>query len=293
MRWSTRKRIEFIESRLFWDGKISRKDLTDYFDVSVPQATKDLKMYAELAPENIKYDRSSKHYVVGDNFNQVMAKVDSNSYLSHLAASSGMDRDGIFFCGTMPPAYQLPILARTVSHAILKTVLLCMRENLSVEIDYQSMSSPDPTKRWISPHALGFDGVRWHVRSLCHQSKMYKDFILSRIINTRQTKKFGLGHSGDYLWHNNLKFRIAPHRDLSPSQKKSIEYEYSMADGEVAFEIKAAFHFYFKQRLGLGAENENIPGKKQQIVLVNRDEIEAKLSLLREIESSKIKDLPI
>ena len=68
MRWSTRKRLEFIESRLFWDGKISRKDLTDYFDVSVPQATKDLKMYSELAPENIHYDNRAKHYQAGTNF---------------------------------------------------------------------------------------------------------------------------------------------------------------------------------------------------------------------------------
>ena len=64
-----------------------------------------------------------------------------------------------------------------------------------------------------------------------------------------------------------------------------------MVNGEVAIEIKAAFHFYLKQRLGLYKENEAIAGKKQQIILINREEIETKLALLHEIEFSRIKGL--
>lgn len=292
MRWSTRKRIEFIESRLFWDGKVSRKDLTDFFDVSVPQATKDLKMYADIAPENIKYDRSAKCYVIGDNFKEAMGELNSDSYFSHLSAT-GINHDGIFFCGMTPPAYQLPFLARKISRSILKTILFCMREDLSVEIEYQSMSAPEPTKRWITPHALGFDGFRWHVRALCHRHKMYRDFVLSRIISVGNRKQFGFGHNNDYLWNNNLKFRIAPHPDLPPGQKKSISCEFNMTDGEVILEIKAAFHFYLKRRLRFNIENNKQEINDHHVVIVNNDEIEAKLSLLFELESSKVNELPI
>ena len=62
MRLSIRKRMEFIEARLFWEGAISRKDLTDCFRISNPQASKDLKQYSELAPENIYYDHHNPHY---------------------------------------------------------------------------------------------------------------------------------------------------------------------------------------------------------------------------------------
>lgn len=36
---------------------------------------------------------------------------------------------------------------------------------------YQSMNRdrPDPAWRRISPHAFGFDGLRWHVRAWCHE----------------------------------------------------------------------------------------------------------------------------
>jgi hypothetical protein len=292
MRWSIKKRLEFIESRLFWDGKISRKDLTDYFDISIPQATKDLKQYAELAPDNIKYDTSAKHYVIGDNFQYVLATTDSDTYFSQLVISN-LEKSGEFFCGKMPISYQLPFLTRSVAPSVLKELHKCMHGGYSIEIDYQSMNTPDPTRRMVSPHAFGFDGIRWHVRALCHKDKMYKDFVLSRITATGETKKFSHGHSNDYLWHNNIVFKIAPHNDLSPGQRQSIEREYNMVDGEVSIEIKAAFTFYLKERLGLHVEKEKIPGKKQQIILKNREEIDMRIKLLMEIESTRIGELSL
>jgi len=290
MRWSTRKRLEFIESRLFWDGKISRKDLTDFFDVSVPQATKDLKMYSELAPENIHYDNRAKHYEAGTNFKPEFSSLDSETYFSHLAVSNA-EKNDVFFCGTIPESYQMPLLARPVSPSILKNILECMHDGYSIEIEYQSMNSPDPTKRWISPHAISTDGLRWHVRALCHNDKKYKDFVFGRIISTGDKKKFPFSHENDFLWHNNITFRIAPHHDLSVNQRKIIECDYNMTDGEVSIQIKASSHFYLKHRLGLNKNNEDHPGKEQHIVLLNRDEVETKISLLEEIEKSKILEL--
>ena len=40
--WGVEKRFEFIEFRLFWEGKINRKDLIDQFAISVPQSSIDL-----------------------------------------------------------------------------------------------------------------------------------------------------------------------------------------------------------------------------------------------------------
>ena len=293
MRWSTKKRLEFIESRLFWDGKISRKDLTDYFDVSIPQATKDLKQYAELAPENIKYDASAKQYVTGDDFRRTLAALDSETYLSHLTISY-LEKTGDFFCGRLPESYMLPSMARSsVNNSILQVIHNCIQEGLSVLIEYQSMNGPDPTMRMISPHALGFDGARWHVRALCHNRKQYRDFNLNRIISTGERRKISIDHSNDYLWHTNISYKISPHSALSPSQRKVIENEYSMTNSEIIIEIKAAFHFYLIERLGLRIEKEKGSGKQQHIVLKNRKEIETKISLLNELESSRIKELPL
>ena len=68
LRWGVERRLEFIEFRLFWEGRLNRSDITDFFGVSVPQASKDLSLYQELAPGNMDYDKSEKRYVAGPGF---------------------------------------------------------------------------------------------------------------------------------------------------------------------------------------------------------------------------------
>ena len=112
MRWSARKRIEFIEARLYWEKKISRKDLADFFDISIPQATKDIKEYSELAPENIIYDASAKQYVATKDFVPKMLEPSSEGYLARLKSLKFRGDDQKFFNGTIPPFYVMPNLRR-------------------------------------------------------------------------------------------------------------------------------------------------------------------------------------
>lgn len=64
LKWGVERRLEFIEFRLFWEGGVNRSDIIDTFDVSVPQASKDLTLYQERAPHNALYDKSARRYVV-------------------------------------------------------------------------------------------------------------------------------------------------------------------------------------------------------------------------------------
>ena len=63
IKWGVKRRLEFIEFRLFWEGSINRADIIDFFHVSVPQASKDLNQYQSFASGNLKYDKSKKRYV--------------------------------------------------------------------------------------------------------------------------------------------------------------------------------------------------------------------------------------
>jgi len=42
LNWGVERRYEFIEFRLFWQGRITRGDLMDAFGVSTQQASLDL-----------------------------------------------------------------------------------------------------------------------------------------------------------------------------------------------------------------------------------------------------------
>ena len=64
-----------------------------------------------------------------------------------------------------------------------------------------------------------------------------------------------------------------------------------MVNGIAELEIKAAFHFYLKERLKLTRGHEKEPAKKQQIILTNEDEINTQIKLLKEIEKKGLESL--
>ena len=84
LKWGVERRLEFIEFRLFWEGGVNRSDIIGTFDVSVPQASKDLTHYQERAPHNTIYDKSAKRYVASPQFSPIFLKPDPDTYLSRL-----------------------------------------------------------------------------------------------------------------------------------------------------------------------------------------------------------------
>ena len=84
LRWGVERRLEFVDFRLCWDGRINRSDLTEQFGISTPQASADLARYQELAPTNVYYDPSLKCYLAAGTYRPVFEVEDSDRYLGQL-----------------------------------------------------------------------------------------------------------------------------------------------------------------------------------------------------------------
>ena len=84
LKWGVERRLEFIEFRLYWEGGVNRSDIIGAFDVSVPQASKDLTLYQERAPQNAVYDKSAKRYIASSEFQPCFLKPDAGQYLNQL-----------------------------------------------------------------------------------------------------------------------------------------------------------------------------------------------------------------
>jgi hypothetical protein len=61
-------RLQFIESLLAHYGHLNRSVLMDFFALSAPQATRDFRVYLELAPGNAVYDPAARVYLRGGGF---------------------------------------------------------------------------------------------------------------------------------------------------------------------------------------------------------------------------------
>jgi len=250
---------------------VNRGDITDVFGVSKNQASTDLNRYLSIAPENMAYDKSAKAYLRGSDFEPVFLKPNASKYLTQIrsVADGVLDRADSWI-GQLPSFDATPTPARGVNEVTLRTILAAIRRKEAVEVKYQSLSQPEPRWRWIAPHAIGFDGFRWHARAYCLTDEVFKDFLLSRILETRGSRSSDVTSEADTDWNSEITLEIGPHPDLSNTQKKVIALDYGMRGGNTKLKVRKALLYYALRRLGLDTDPAARTPQDQQIVLLSQ-----------------------
>ena len=275
--WSVERRYEFMEFRVYWQGNINRSDLMEAFGISVQQASKDFANYIEGRKSNLTYDKSLRTYLRGKNFKPRYFQPDAAEYFAQLqAVEQGLVPEAQSWISFFPGYAATPVPARGVDPQVLRDVLSAIRDKAALKITYQSMSRPEPTARWIEPHALAFDGFRWHARAFCQNDAVFKDFLLSRIVDVGERGHLKAAAEQDEAWNSEVVLEIGPHPELSDTQRRAIEMDYGMVEGKVEIVIRQALLFYALKRLGLDTDPKARKPSDQQIVLirkVNRGEL--------------------
>ena len=280
LKWGIKRRLEFIEFRLFWEGRVNRSDIIDQFDVSVPQASKDFSLYQELAPQNARYDKSEKRYVANTPFTPIFLSKDPDDYLSRLRLlADNVFEESKSWIAEMPDVDVGITPRRKMDTRVLRAVLDAIYSARSLKIFYQSMSpeNPDPIWREIEPHAFGHDGFRWHIRGYCQETAEFRDFLLPRILKVRAGSEATANRQEDALWHDKVPIKIAPHPDLAPSQQAVVEKDYGMKNGATTLIVRYAMLFYLLKRLNLLDDASKRPARTQHIVAVNPDHVQVAL----------------
>jgi hypothetical protein len=278
--WGQERRLEFIDFRLRWDGKLNRSDLMGHFGISVPQASADIASYLELAPKNLEYDRSERVYVATSAFTPFFPSSGAEHYLRDLLAkASGALSAETSYLGWLPPVAVAGMPTRTVSEHVLEAFIQAIRSGHSLGVLYQSMSRPEPAWRDISPHGVGHDGFRWHARAYCHTRQAFRDFVLARVLDVRPSDRPAVEPARDEAWTRTVQLVLVPSAGLSASKRKVVELDYAMVDGQAVLETREAMLYYALQRLGLSRDGELRP-EAQQISLKNKAEVHAVIERL-------------
>lgn len=66
------QRLRLIDFLLDHYGMVNRSAIMDYFGVSTPQASMDIREYLKLAPDNMTYDRTTRVYRRNVGFTRVI-----------------------------------------------------------------------------------------------------------------------------------------------------------------------------------------------------------------------------
>jgi len=274
-RWGPERRREFIDFRLQWEGRINRAELVDFFGISTQQASADLANYAELAPANLKYDKSAKVYRAASEFRPVFPISDARHYLGQLAdLQQGTSSPANSFIGWTPPCDVVHYPARPVQTETLLRMLGAVRYGEELQVTYQSMRRAAPASLWIAPHAFGSDGLRWHVRAWSREHCDFRDFVLSRIHAIKGSRKREIDPLSDALWESYVDVIVIPRTGLTDDQRKAIETDYGMKRGRLIINCRKALAWYALRQLHLD-RSEKTPLLEQPLELANRDELGA------------------
>ena len=281
IKFATRQRLQFIEIMAYYTGTISRSMLARAYGISDPAATKDLKLYNDLAPDNLEYNPSLFSFVPAAGFDEVFANLSPRAVLPMFAQNLlTIDNPS-----GKAPIYgicveELPLPARLPDKAVLAQIIRAMKTGRQLKVEYHSLTKRDEEdvkQRIIEPHALVNNGLRWHVRAYNHDSYDFRDFVLSRFSYAQQLG-FDAESSQDYDddWVENTTLKLQPHPGLSEKQRIALDYDFDMQDGSLEIEVRRALAGYVLQQLKVdtSADLSRNPSA-YQLIISNRDEIEA------------------
>jgi hypothetical protein len=278
VKWATRQRLQYIETMAFYTGVVTRSDVAKAFGISDAAATKDLKLYGDLAPNNLLYNHSVFGFVPSSAFSPGFADLAPAAVLPIIAANLAVaggpyGQDSIYGLTTAT----LPLPARLPGPQVLAQITRAIHGGKQLRVSYRSLSDRDSQQqRILEPHALVDTGLRWHVRAYNLDSYDFRDFVLSRITQAECLEapaESNVQYDDD--WVESLSLQLGPHADLDMQKRESLLLDYG-ANGEVIeLTVRRALIGYVLQRLSVDTtEDHSLNPNAYQLMLLNRDEIE-------------------
>ncbi len=276
--WTQNRRFEFIEWKLFWEGALNRSDLEETFEISTPQASVDLRRYRELAGSNIEYDATNRSFRPTPDIKPSFLKASADRLLLQLRAflTGALPRREVWF-RDLPALGITPDIVRHVDADCLRMVLEAIRKRHCVEVRYQSLTNS--RVRQIAPHALAFDGYRWHVRAWACDRGDFRDFVLTRIDQIRPGLPADFDPAEDVEWSNTIKLDLRPHPGLTEEQSLAIQRDYALDGGRREIEVRLSMAFYFIKRMNL--DLTDLPPARAQISLHNLAEVQEAINIAK------------
>lgn len=273
VKWSQERRLQFIDFRLQWERRINRRDLREFFKISVPQASNDISTYSKLAPHNLTYDTSTRTYLATPDFSPAFDTTGPRQYLSQLLA---LEREVLpnehSFISQRPAVASVPLPSRTIDRDTLVLVLQAIAARGRLHVRYQSIARDEEQRRFISPHAFGYDGTRWHVRAYCHLREGFRDFVVGRVLEAGPLASSMIDPADDLDWHTSVELILSPDPSLSEKQRRGVEIDYGMKAGKASLMCRRAMLFYTLRSLNFESNGKPRKGERQ-LVIANLDDI--------------------
>jgi len=265
------QRLALIDSYLFWFGSLNRALLVEQLGFSSAQASLDIAEYRRRRPHNLTYDTSRRTYRAAPAMQPLYEPLSPHQLLYTMAIN---DRGQPWaFWPWLPTVAAVSAPNRSIDVAVHREVLRALRDGLDLTMFYQSLEQPEPRVRRIAPHAIGYDGMRFHLRAYCFSNEDYRDFVLSRIISVRSAAPLASELPADRAWDELVELVLVPHPAFTAAQREVIESEFGMSSGRLAVSCRRALAQYFVRYLRLESSDPSKAKIGQELYWANREDL--------------------
>ncbi|WP_339720486.1 WYL domain-containing protein [uncultured Paraglaciecola sp.] len=266
--YAQKQRLAFIDFLLMFKGSFSRSDLTKKFEMGMANATRDISLYKELAPDNAELDNPTKQYYQTNKFKPLF-KHDARKTLIKLANNIS---DGFDAIGDVKFPVEAPSQLNVPDIFVVAKLVQAILNQKSVSIIYTSLSSGSKSRELV-PHSIVDNGLRWHVRAYDRKSKSFRDFVLTRISKvTIKTQNFESHENKleDHQWMRMMPLQLVAHPN-NVQYPIAIAMDYGMENGVLELNVRAALAGYLLRRWNVDCTlDANLAGGEYQLWLRNR-----------------------
>ena len=275
---ATQQRLQYIELMAYYTGVVTRSDVAKAFGISDAAATKDLKFYSQIAPDNLLYKHNVFGFVPSTQFEEIFTDLEPEHVLPMISANLpfiGQTVEQNLLYGVNIES--LPLPQRLPNKNVIAQVIRAIKQKTKLSLVYSSLSDRNSSEaRLIEPHSLVNTGLRWHVRAYSEDTYDFRDFVLSRVQQAQQlSDKAESNPEYDDDWMEPIDLQLSPHPKLSEEKRNILMTDYAATNNVIELTVRRALLAYVLQRLSVDTtEDHSLNPNAYQLIVMNRDEIE-------------------
>ena len=153
------QRFEIIETIALWEGVINSSVLSHFIGVIPRNAITEIQSYNNFVPIPLEYNASKKVFVTPDDYRPIFISSEWDIYHDHIIKFADLYRNSLWSCGSLDV---MPHGFNKIEPDVIRVINKCIRSKQAFRAKYHSMNHPRGLTRAFHPHAIAFNGVRWH-----------------------------------------------------------------------------------------------------------------------------------
>ncbi|MDH5547238.1 MAG: WYL domain-containing protein [Gammaproteobacteria bacterium] len=225
IKWHTRQRLLYIEVMAYYCGLVTRSDIANAFRLSDAAATKDLKLYNDLAPSNLVYRQNLFGYVPTLDFAAMFSDLNPRWVLPMLASNLTTNATQ-----NSPNIYGVPCVSAALPYRLpekLYVAQITQAIKWKKKLAIFSIGDNPGEAAIIEPHTLISQNSHWYARAFCENHYEFRNIDLSHLSKTKQIDEPAESDANyDEEWNDIVTLELAPHPHLDQRRQKLILGQY-------------------------------------------------------------------